>query len=130
MSNDGWWDRQLGRQAPPQQRQEQLPMPMWSPPNPNVPMHPQHQQPYPQGPPTPHGEPQFQSLSEALNAGYAGKGAEAARKELHSCPECGSNNYFSRSTGASRLPPPAPTCYECGYNGMFQQGDPAVWQAS
>lgn len=43
------------------------------------------------------------------------------RKETEtygSCPACGSNNFFSRSTDGNGVPlrmAPAPECWECGY---------------
>lgn len=47
-------------------------------------------------------------------------------QEIYRCPECGGNNFFTRSTmGAitterGRMTP-APICDECGYNGLFEQ---------
>lgn len=55
-------------------------------------------------------------------------GGEAMKKEGNlTCPECGSIYVFSRTgkghsttvNGAS----PAPRCYECGWNGMYGQGN-------
>lgn len=60
------------------------------------------------------------------------KGGEAMRKEGNmTCPDCGSGNVFSRSgrgsgttiNGAS----PAPRCYECGWNGMYDQASQGNW---
>lgn len=39
------------------------------------------------------------------------------------CPNCGSLNYFSRATGVTRGPAPAPHCYDCGYP-TVQTGSP------
>jgi hypothetical protein len=56
------------------------------------------------------------------------QGGEAMRKEGDlTCPDCGSIYVFSRTgkghsttvNGAS----PAPRCYECGWNGMYGQGN-------
>jgi len=56
------------------------------------------------------------------------KGGIAHRVDTQPCPECGSPQYFSRANGRSRLPPPAPHCYNCGYNGgLFDQGQPDTW---
>lgn len=57
------------------------------------------------------------------------KGGPGHRADPDPCPECGSNQYFSRAAKHSRLPPPAPHCYNCGFNGLFEQGDPATWGA-
>lgn len=60
------------------------------------------------------------------------QGGEAMRKEGNmTCPECGSIYVFSRTgrgsgtmvNGAS----PAPRCYECGWNGMYDQGSQGSW---
>lgn len=57
------------------------------------------------------------------------QGGEAMRKEGNlTCPDCGSIYVFSRTgrghntmiNGAS----PAPRCYECGWNGMYDQAQP------
>lgn len=68
-----------------------------------------------------------ESLSEALRMGVT-KGGEATRKEHMTCPECGSPYVFSRSKGnmvggAS----PAPRCYECGWNGLYDQASEGSW---
>lgn len=56
------------------------------------------------------------------------KGGEAARKENHSCPECGGGLVFSRSKGTMiNGASPAPRCYECGWNGRYSQGEQASW---
>lgn len=62
------------------------------------------------------------------------QGGEAWKKDGHLvCPSCGSNNYFSRTsrTGGSMIngASPAPRCYECGYNGLYEQADQSAWVA-
>ena len=55
-------------------------------------------------------------------------GGEAHRQEGHlTCPRCSSKNVFSRSNGSTTMKPPAPRCFECGWNGMYQQADQASW---
>ena len=56
-------------------------------------------------------------------------GGEGTKTETNRCPACGGNHYFSRSQGTMRGPAPAPMCYSCGYNGMFEQADQATWSA-
>ena len=115
MSNKDWYARHLNPQpapAAPQQRQN-LPAPV----QPQVPQqYPQQQQQMPQV--------TSENLIEAV--GHS-QGGEATATETQRCPKCGGNHYFSRSQGAHRGPPPAPMCYDCNYNGMFEQGDPATW---
>lgn len=57
------------------------------------------------------------------------QGGPGHKADPDPCPDCGSNQYFSRAGKNSRLPPPAPHCYNCGYNGLFSQGDAANWGA-
>jgi hypothetical protein len=56
------------------------------------------------------------------------RGGKAHKIDSEPCPECGSPNFYSRTDGARRGPPPAPHCFACGYNGMFQQGLMTSWQ--
>ena len=56
------------------------------------------------------------------------RGGKAHRVDREPCPECGSDQYYSRTEGARRGPPPAPHCFQCGYNGLFTQGLQATWQ--
>lgn len=52
----------------------------------------------------------------------------AHRQDTQPCPQCGSPQYFSRAKSNKRMPPPAPHCYNCGYNdGMFDQGLESSW---
>jgi hypothetical protein len=125
MSNDkGWWDRALGR-APAQPRPVQpqayqpQPQPQQAPP-PGYP-----QQGY-QPPPQQYQQPQpvINNIHDAVGAMGMWQGGEAARTETHRCPQCGGGHFYSRAQGARRGPPPAPLCFDCGYNAMFDQGDP------
>lgn len=53
---------------------------------------------------------------------------QAHKTDRDPCPQCGSPQYFSRANGSKRMPPPAPHCYNCGYNdGMFDQGLESSW---
>lgn len=57
------------------------------------------------------------------------QGGEAMRKEGNlTCPECGSIYVFSRTgKGAGTMvngAAPAPRCYECGWNGLYDQAVP------
>ena len=56
------------------------------------------------------------------------KGGEAHRREGSlTCPRCGSKNVFSRSNGGTLGHAPAPRCFECGWNGLYEQADQTSW---
>jgi len=58
------------------------------------------------------------------------QGGEASRKEGHMrCPECGSRHVFSRVGSGTTVngAQPAPRCFECGWNGKYNQGDQSNW---
>lgn len=59
------------------------------------------------------------------------KGGEAARREGNaSCPSCGSGLVFSRvGRGGTMVngSQPAPRCFECGWNGLYDQGERSAW---
>jgi len=118
MSDSDWWARRLGQ---PQQRTPLIPTPRY----------PQYQQQAPQAPQAPQVPQQQQQIKvtpdNLYDAAMQWQGGEAHRKEVYACPQCGGGHYFSRTNGPSRGPAPAPMCYDCGYNGMFTQGDPATY---
>lgn len=118
MSDSDWWARKLGQA---QQRTPLVPTPRY----------PQYQQQAPQQPQAPqYQQPQQQmrvTPENLYDAAMQWQGGEAHRREVQPCPQCGGGHYFSRTNGPSRGPAPAPMCYDCGYNGMFTQGDPATY---
>lgn len=70
------------------------------------------------------------SVSDLLNIQQAtGKAQPGQGHRLNPdpCPSCGSNQYFEVLSGKRRGPPPAPHCYNCGYNGLFEQGLEGNW---
>lgn len=129
-----WWSRRLSDPNPPTTRQVQA-LPPTSPPI-RFPaaVTPQYQP-----------QPQFQSTSQRVldesraptdNLGMGEairlwKGGEAHRKEGHlSCPSCGSKNVFTRvGRGGTMVngSSPAPRCFECGWNGIYDQGEQSSW---
>jgi hypothetical protein len=122
--DDGWWARRLGNPPAPQQQSSYPPtqyQPMAAPTY--APQQPQY---------APQGQPQQQPVPpgqmNVMDAIQRWQGGPAHRTDPYPCPACGSMHYFSRVNGPSRGPAPAPICYSCGYNGLFSQGDPAVWQ--
>ncbi len=76
--------------------------------------------------------PQIRWAQKLTNAARAAvTNGEAHRTDTEPCPRCGSNQFFSRASGNKRMPPPAPHCYNCGYNdGMFEQGLATSWNAN
>ena len=64
----------------------------------------------------------IENFAHAMGFWKGGKG----QKEQEPCPNCG-NTLWSRQAGPSRMPPPAPLCYHCGYNGLFEQGLQSNW---
>lgn len=56
------------------------------------------------------------------------KGGEAHRREGSlTCPRCRSKNVFNRSNGGTLGHSPAPRCFECGWNGLYEQADQTSW---
>jgi hypothetical protein len=71
------------------------------------------------------------SMGEAIRLW---KGGEAHRRDGGlTCPDCGSNNVFSRTgRGANSMvngAQPAPRCFECGWNGLYDQASQASWNS-
>lgn len=121
MSNVDWYRNKIAalRGSPPAAPQQRYQQPVYQPyQQPQYQQPPQVQQRQPPPPVT------MENLYAA--AGYW-TGGKAHRIDRDPCPECGSNQFYSRTDGTRRGPPPAPHCYNCGYNGMFQQGDPTTW---
>jgi hypothetical protein len=69
------------------------------------------------------------SMGEAIRLW---KGGEAAKKQGDmSCPDCGSQNIFVRTAKGGNTMisgnAPAPRCFECGWNGIYDQGSQSSW---
>lgn len=130
-----WWSRRLSDNSPRPERQQSS-VPPTTPPI-RVPIA------VPQAPPA---SPQqvahsrgslldeTRAPTDQITMGEAlrlWKGGEAARREGHmSCPTCGSKNVFSRvGRGGTMVngSQPAPRCFECGWNGLYDQGDQSAW---
>ena len=127
MNSDSssWYARRFGRAAPqPQQRPsypQQQPPPGYVPGGYN---HPQQQQPQQQVP------QEKVTIDNFWGAMQQWRGGKAHKIDSEPCPECGSNNYYSRTgEGPRRGPPPAPHCFNCGFNGMFTQGLATSWSS-
>lgn len=82
--------------------------------------------PAPQGPAAPP-----ETLSELLDLQQHGQGlkpGKGARLNPDPCPGCGGNLYYADLGLKRRGPPPAPHCFNCGYNELFEQGLESTWQ--
>lgn len=112
MEHDpNWYAQKLGGNAPAQPQSYQ--QPQYPVQQPQVPQQqvPQPQQQMPQV--------TADNFKQAMNYW---QGGEAMRTERNPCPKCGGQHYYSRSQGTMRGPAPAPLCFDCGYNGNFEQG--------
>jgi len=82
-----------------------------------------------QQPPPPPQAPDV-TIDNLFDAMKFWKGGPGAKTDPDPCPNCGGNQYFSRAV-SKRSMPPAPHCYNCGYNdGMFIQGEATTWGAT
>ena len=109
-----WWARKMGGAPTTPQRQQP----------PAGPLQGEERYTYQQAPPPQtNGEIQLtmENFGQALGHWKGGEG----RRNSTTCPQCGTDNLFRRKVGAQEA---APLCYHCGFNGMYQQGDPANWQ--
>ena len=120
MNND-WWSRRLSSNSPsPQTTRTSVPLtspairfPAQSPAQAMVPASQQVETPA--------------TMGEAIRVW---KGGEAMRKEGHMrCPDCGSQHVFTRVGSGTTVngSQPAPRCFECGWNGKYNQGDQSNW---
>lgn len=117
MSSDpNWYARRLG--SPQPQRSSYPPTQSAAPATTYTPQQ------------TPQGGQGVREVDTIYEAAQYWRGGEAHRTETNSCPRCGGQHYYSRSQGIARGPVPAPMCFDCGYNGMFDQGDPSTWGAA
>jgi len=121
--NASWYARKLGqaRQQPYGQ-----PVPQYQQP---VPQYEQQyqQNPLPAGPPPPP-----ETMSELLamqGQGVGPKQGRGAKLNPDPCPNCGGALFFHDLGKKSRGPAPAPHCFNCGYNELFEQGLESTWQS-
>jgi hypothetical protein len=121
---DSWWAKKLGRAPAPAGQPSYGPT---GPPNGSItPAGTQAQMWQGQqesGPPPLMVEDPSAPNGERLNW-RAWTGGRGNREETGTCPNCGSSNYFSRRQNAmvtqNGMAHPAPQCFECSYNGVFQ----------
>lgn len=72
-----------------------------------------------------------ETLSELLvlqSNGQALKPGKGARLNPDPCPNCGGSLYYGDFGVKRRGPQPAPHCFTCGYNDLFEQGLQSSWE--
>jgi hypothetical protein len=122
-----WYARKMASlRGQPQPFQGRAPVPQYQQPQPAY----QQPQPQQQYAPAPQAVPpetfteylDLQKHGQALNPGKGGK------LNQEPCPNCGGNLFYADLGLKRRGPPPAPHCFTCGYNEMFEQGLESTWQ--
>jgi hypothetical protein len=120
-----WYQRKLAqaRGVAPQPFQGRAPVAPYQQPQ------PRYQQQYEPAPQAPAAPPEtfteyldLQKHGQALSPGKGGK------LNPEPCPNCGGNLFYADLGLKRRGPPPAPHCFTCGYNEMFEQGLESNWQ--
>lgn len=119
-----WWSKKLAGETPTPSRRSHYPVTTYptpmAPPQPAQPVAPQQDDRQANSAPA-------SSFTEALRKGIT-NGGEAARRDIHNCPACGSVYVFSRAKGTTlNGANPAPRCYECGWNGLYEQAEQTNW---
>ena len=137
MSDSSWYSRALDRArgtAAPTQTRPSYPQQTQS----FAPQYPaQYSQPLQQRAPT---QPQAYntqqkvqqaSLSDLFKVQESGHGqpGQGAQSNPDPCPGCGSQLFIENLPGGKkrRGPAPAPHCFSCGWNGLFDQGLESSW---
>jgi hypothetical protein len=130
-----WWARRLADTSPRTTQPSTTSLPPTTPPvrfGVQVPVQPQQ-------PVAPAGNQRVLDESRAptenVSMGEAirlWKGGEAARRQGNmTCPECGSQHVFVRTAKGGNTMingnTPAPRCFECGWNGLYDQGSQSSW---
>ena len=72
-----------------------------------------------------------ETLTELLDLQQHGQGlrpGKGATLNPDPCPNCGGNLFYADLGLKRRGPPPAPHCFTCGYNELFEQGLESNWQ--
>jgi hypothetical protein len=66
-------------------------------------------------------------LLDVQRATGVAKPGQGAKLNPDPCPNCGLNLFYADLGKARRGPPPAPHCFNCGFNGLFEQGLQSNW---
>ena len=121
-----WYARKMA-----QMRGQQQPQPYQG--RPVVPTYqqpqPAYQQPQQQAPQAPAARPEtFTEYLDLQKHGQALAPGKGAKLNPEPCPQCGGNLFYADLGLKRRGPAPAPHCFTCGYNEMFEQGLESTWQ--
>jgi hypothetical protein len=126
--SSSWYARKLaqvrGNGQPFQGRPQPAPVARYQEPQ------PRYQQQVQQVPAPPPGAPP-ETLTEFLEMQKHGQGlvpGKGAKLNPEPCPNCGGNLFYADLGLKRRGPAPAPHCFTCGYNEMFEQGLESTWQ--
>ena len=130
-----WYARKLAqmRGAPPQPFVQHQPAPVYQPQHQPqgyqqpVPPYQQNYAPAPQAQGGPHAQASLTQLLDLQRQGQALNPGKGARLNPHPCPNCGGALYFADLGQKRRGPPPAPRCFNCGFNDLFEQGLESTW---
>lgn len=128
--NASWYARKMaalrGNGAPfqgrPQVPQYEQPVSRYQP-QPQYPAQMPAQMPMQQAG-TPETLTEFLEMQRHGQALVPGKGAKL---NPDPCPNCGGNLFYADLGKKRRGPPPAPHCFNCGYNDLFEQGLESNW---
>ncbi len=118
-----WYARKLAQARGPPAVQQRA-VPQYQQPVQGYQQNPQYQQ-------QPAQAPNAETLSELLAMQEHGEGprkGKGAKLNPDPCPNCGGALFFHDLGRKSRGPAPAPHCFTCGYNDMFEQGLESTWQ--
>ena len=138
MSDASWYQRAIARARNTEPQQQQRPTAYQQPPPQQwdqTRVSPQQQfVTSPQGPVPTSTKLGQASTSDLLQMQAAtGQATPGVAHQLNpnGCPNCGANLFYEKLTkGPRRGPEPAPHCFTCGYNGLFEQGLEGNWAGS
>ena len=136
-----WWADKIQQNQPggirvsPSLQQQHYPVQQHQPQQPV--QYPPQPQPYQDPGPIDGSKISYQQLAREHDGEKISKywrGGEAMKTEGHlGCPQCGSSTSYTQYSGNAGLAAgiagnrPRPHCFECGYNGLFVQGEQANW---
>jgi hypothetical protein len=67
------------------------------------------------------------TLLDVQRATGTARPGQGERLNPDPCPNCGKGLFYANLGKTRRGPPPAPHCFNCGFNGLFEQGLESSW---